>query len=241
MLNKNLFNKGDVVAIALSGGKDSVCLFHLVLSCAKELDIEVKAINVEHGIRGQSSIDDSAFVNDFCSRLGIELKSYSVNVPEHVKKTGFSEEQSARILRYECFDNALMDGFCDKIATAHHLDDNVETVLFNLTRGTGLEGLCGIPDKRGRFIRPILTVSRAEIEEYCRSFGIEYVTDSTNLCDDYTRNKIRHKVIPILKEINPSVVETVKRTTDNLKEISWEIAAKTEEYIKAKTLPDGSL
>ena len=144
MLNVNLFNKKEVVAVALSGGEDSIFLAHLLHSKAKELGICVKAINVEHGIRGEQSKKDSEFVKDFCDKYGIELKSYTVNVPAYVKETGYSEEQAGRILRYECFDNALIEGFCDKIATAHHLNDNVETVLFNYSAEARLPAFAGL-------------------------------------------------------------------------------------------------
>lgn len=225
------------VTVALSGGADSMALLNAFVSLKDQLGISVYAAHLNHMIRGAEADRDEAFVRKQCEELGVTLFCERADVPAFSKQSGKSLELAAREIRYE-FLERVGKGL---IATAHNADDNLETVLFNLTRGTGLEGLCGIPSKRGRFIRPLLTVSRAEIEEFCHSFGIESVTDSTNLCDDYTRNKLRHKVIPILKEINPSVVETVKRTTDNLKEISEEIAIKTQQYIKESTLPDGSL
>ncbi|MBR4419472.1 MAG: tRNA lysidine(34) synthetase TilS [Clostridia bacterium] len=202
MFNKDLFNKKEVVAVALSGGMDSVCLAHLLFSSASELGITVKAINIEHGIRGQASVNDSAFVKDFCIKLGIELKSYSVSVPKYQEKTGFSEEQAARILRYECFDNALIDGFCDKIATAHHMDDSVETVLFNLFRGSALSGVCGISEtaKDGKIVRPLLNCSRQQIEEYVKKHELPFVTDETNDCTTYSRNYIRKELLPLINE-----------------------------------------
>lgn len=225
------------VTVALSGGADSMALLNAFCAVKDKLGISIYAAHLNHMIRGAEADRDEAFVREQCEKLGVTLFCERADVPAFSKQSGKSLELAAREIRYE-FLERVGKGM---IATAHNADDNLETVLFNLTRGTGIEGLCGIPAKRGRFIRPLLTVSRAEIEEYCRSGGIQYVTDSTNLCDDYTRNKIRHKVIPALKEINPSVVETVKRTTDNLKEISAEIEFKTKQYIQTKTLPDGSL
>lgn len=201
MFSKNLFNKKEVVAVAISGGADSVCLLHLLHTNAKALDITVKAINVEHGIRGESSLQDSQFVKDFCALINVELKSYTVNAPSFAKQKGYSLEQAARVLRYECFDNALIEGFCDKIATAHHLNDNVETVLFNLFRGSALAGVCGIDEisLNGKIVRPLLGCSRAKIEEYVKQNNLPFVHDESNDCNDYTRNFLRNEVIPLIE------------------------------------------
>ncbi len=187
--------------MAISGGADSVCLLHLLHTNAKALDITVKAINIEHGIRGESSLQDSLFVKNFCVSLGIELKSYAVNAPAYAKENGYSLEQSARILRYECFDNALIEGFCDKIATAHHLSDNVETVLFNLFRGSALAGVCGIDEVNlnGKIVRPLLSCSRAQIDEYVKQNNLPFVYDESNDCNDYTRNFLRNEVLPLIE------------------------------------------
>ena len=187
--------------MAVSGGADSVCLLHLLHTNANALDITVKAVNVEHGIRGESSLQDSRFVKDFCTSLGIELKSYTVNALGYAKEKGYSLEQSARILRYECFDNALIEGFCDKIATAHHLSDNVETVLFNLFRGSALAGVCGIDEisLNGKIVRPLLGCSRAQIDEYVKQNNLPFVHDESNDCNDYTRNFLRNEVLPLIE------------------------------------------
>lgn len=187
--------------MAVSGGADSVCLLHLLHTNANALEITVKAVNVEHGIRGESSLQDSRFVKDFCASLGIELKSYTVNAPGYAKEKGYSLEQSARILRYECFDNALIEGFCDKIATAHHLSDNVETVLFNLFRGSALAGVCGIDEisLNGKIVRPLLGCSRAQIDEYVKQNNLPFVHDESNDCNDYTRNFLRNEVLPLIE------------------------------------------
>ena len=194
MFSKNLFNKKEVVAVAISGGADSVCLLHLLHTNAKALDITVKAINVEHGIRGESSLQDSQFVKDFCALINVELKSYTVNAPSFAKQKGYSLEQAARVLRYECFDNALIEGFCDKIATAHHAGDNAETVLFNILRGSALSGVCGISESayNGKIIRPILKVTKQEISAYLKEHNLPFVFDSTNSEEKYSRNYIRN-------------------------------------------------
>lgn len=202
MFNKNLFNKKEVVAVALSGGMDSVCLLHLLHTNASALDITVKAINVEHGIRGESSFNDTAFVKDLCKKLNVELKLYSVCVPDFAKEKGFSEEQAGRVLRYECFDNALIEGFCDKIATAHHSGDNAETVLFNLFRGSALSGVTGIDEIGfgGKIIRPLLRCSKSQIEEYVLKNGLSYCHDESNDQNKYSRNFLRNEVIPKIEE-----------------------------------------
>ena len=213
MLNEKLLNKKEVIAVALSGGMDSVCLAHILFFRAKELNVTVKAINVEHGIRGENSLKDSAFVKDFCAEYGIELKCYSVNAPLLSKKEGYSLEQSARILRYECFNNALIEGFCDKIATAHHASDNAETVLFNLFRGSALKGVCGIKESAydGKIIRPLLNCSKKQIEEYVIKNNLHYVTDETNALNDYTRNYVRNQIIPAIEEKFPTVKQSINR------------------------------
>ena len=201
ILNKKLFNKKEVVAVALSGGADSVCLLHLLHTHAEELDITVKAINVEHGIRGEASLKDSEFASSLCRLLNVELKSYSVNTPLLSEQKGYSMEQAARVLRYECFDNALIGGFCDKIATAHHSNDNAETVLFNLLRGSALEGVCGIDEisQNGKIIRPILNCTRAQIKNYVTANNLPFTHDESNDNVDYTRNFLRKEVFPLIE------------------------------------------
>lgn len=197
----NMLSKGDTVGVGLSGGADSVALLHILVKNRSELGIShIKAIHIHHGIRGTEADRDLEFSKAFCEKLGVELVSFFVNVPDEAQKTGESIEECARRLRYECF---LKSG-CAKIATAHNLNDNIETVIFNMARGTSISGLCGIPYVRECYIRPLLDCTRQEIEEYISENSLEYVTDSTNLCDDYTRNKIRHNIIPQFFELNPN-------------------------------------
>ncbi len=202
------------ITVALSGGADSMSLLYALNSLKKELGIKLYAAHFNHKIRGEEADRDEHFVSLKCKELGIELFIGSSDVPKFAKEHRMSLELAARSLRYEF----LKDIAKGAVATAHTADDNAETILFNLSRGTSIKGLCGIPAKRDIYIRPLIFCSRAEIERYCEANNIEYVTDSTNLCDDYTRNKIRHKVIPVLKEINPSFADTVNRTVLSLKE-----------------------
>lgn len=232
MLDESLLTKNQTIAVALSGGKDSMCLLYLLLENKERLGIKVKAVNVEHGIRGASSLADSKFCVNLCKTLGVEIKTYSVDVPAYVQKHGVSEEAAARILRYECFDNALIGGFCDKIATAHHLSDSVETVLFNLFRGTSLKGVCGI-DKtaRGGIIRPILDASRKQIDDYIAERNIEYVTDESNFDTDYSRNFIRNKILPLVFEKFPFAEKNIGRFSDSVREEDELLDSLAEKYI----------
>ena len=148
------------------------------------------------------------FCKEFCDRLEIPLKVYEFDVEKLARENKTGVEEFARNLRYKCFNENVTDG---KIATAHNLDDVAETMILNITRGASVNGLCSIPAKRDNIIRPLINVSREEIENYLSGISQRFVTDSTNLTDEYTRNKIRHNVIPVLKEINPAFLQSVKR------------------------------
>ncbi len=218
------FNKGERVAVALSGGSDSMALLNFLIENANAIGITVLALNVEHGIRGESSVNDSKFVKEYCDKYNIPLLSYAVDSVKKAKDEKLSIEQSARALRYECFYQAIKSGKCDKVATAHHLSDNAESVLFNLFRGTGLKGLSGINENYNDYIvRPFLSVSKAEIEDYINKNAIPYVTDQTNFCDKYSRNFLRLNVIPHIKEIFPNFENSILRFS--------EIAKSDDEYL----------
>lgn len=224
----DMLKKSREITVALSGGADSVSLLHILKSLEKELGLKITAAHLNHLIRGAEADRDEAFVKKLCDRLSVELVSERTNVPAFAESEGLSLELAARSLRYD-FLNRVSKGV---IATAHNADDNLETILFNLTRGTALKGLCGIPPVRDNIIRPIIYCSRAQIEEYCKGNDLSFVTDSTNLSDDYTRNKIRHNVIPVLKEINPSVTATALRMSEALTEDNAFIGkAANEEFI----------
>ena len=210
-----LIKKGDRVGIALSGGKDSMALFHYAVNNAHVFGIQIIAINVEHGIRGQQSKNDSLFVKQYCQKLGVPLIEYSVDCPKASKQLKLSLEQAARKLRYECFFDAIESGKCDKIATAHHLNDNVESILFNLFRGSGIKGLCGIEENfEDKIIRPLLNASREQIDQYVLENDIPYVTDQTNFDDDYTRNHLRLNVIPQIKKAFPEMEKSLSRFSE---------------------------
>ncbi len=203
------------ITVALSGGADSMALLDALLSLKDEFGIaKITAAHFNHQIRGAEALRDQDFVQNWCKLQGIELYLGSADVPLFARQNNLSVELAARQLRYKFFNSLDTDA----VATAHTASDNTETVLLNMTRGTALSGLCGIPPKRDKFIRPLLFCTRADIENYCLEKGIKYVTDSTNLSDDYTRNKIRHQVLPVLKQVNTSVENAVLRMTDSLRE-----------------------
>lgn len=213
----DLINKGDTVTVALSGGADSVSLLHLLLSVKDRLGITLNAAHLNHMIRGNEAERDAQFVKELCEKLGVKLFYEEVDVPSLSKEKGISLELAARQARYDFFERVASS----KVATAHTASDNLETMIFNLARGTSLKGLCGIPVKRGIYIRPLILFTRQDVETYCEKNDLSFVTDSTNLSDDYSRNKIRHNIIPVLKELNFSCEETALRTAQGLTEDSF--------------------
>ncbi len=217
--NDGLLCSGETVAVALSGGEDSVCLLHLLKQCEKIKNIKVVAVNVEHGIRGESSKRDTAFCIELCKDLSVPIKVYSVSAPSLVEKEGLSLEEAARNLRYDCFYDAVKIGFCNKIACAHHQDDNVETVLFNLFRGASVSGLRGMEEASldGVIIRPLLRAKKLDITKYVNDNGLKYVTDESNDDTFYTRNFIRKKVLPLVSERFVGVKDAIEKLSFSAK------------------------
>lgn len=195
----NMLSDGDTVILAVSGGADSMCLLHFFKDNSIKMNLNIVCAHVNHGIRGAEADRDEEFVRNYCKENSIPFECARFSVPDVAAETGESLEECGRRLRYEFFASINPQA---KIATAHNLNDSMETVIFNLARGSSLKGLTGIPAVRGNIIRPVLCLTREEIEKYNQFNGIDYVTDSTNLSDDYARNKIRHNVIPVLSEIN---------------------------------------
>jgi tRNA(Ile)-lysidine synthase len=192
------------VTAALSGGADSVCLLSVLLALRRTFSLEIDAIHIQHGLRGKESLEDEQFCRVLCSRLCVPLTVVSVDVRSYAAAHRCSVETAARECRYAAFSE-----HCSSfVATAHTASDNLETMLFRITRGTGLRGLCGIPPRREQFLRPLLQTSREEVEAYLQECGLSYVTDSTNLSDAYTRNFLRLQVVPLLKKCNPSLEKT---------------------------------
>lgn len=208
----NMLNYGDTVLVGCSGGADSMLLLNYFLSVKQKMGLKLIVAHVEHGIRGKESLDDAEFVKAFCLDNGIEFHLLSIDAVKESKKLGIGVEEYSRKRRYEFFNSIK----CDKIATAHNLSDNAETVLFRLARGTGLKGICGIPAVRGKIIRPLIELSASEVRKYCDDTGIKYRVDSTNLCNDYSRNFIRNKIIPLMLKVNDNFYGNIKTFTENI-------------------------
>ena len=210
-----LLQKGDKTLVALSGGADSVALLRVLL----QLGYPCEAAHCNFHLRGEESNRDEAFVKELCEQLNVQLYVQHFYTADYAKNIGISIEMAARDLRYRWFEQVRQETGCQWVAVAHHQDDSVETFLLNLIRGTGIKGLRGIQAKNGHVIRPLLCVNRLEIIEYLGYLGQIYVNDSTNQQHDYTRNKVRLELLPLLETINPSIRQTLLQTAEHLNEV----------------------
>lgn len=215
-----MLDRGSRILVAFSGGADSTALLFGLYTVSGELGISLAAFHLNHCIRGKEAVRDENHCKSFCEKLGIPIVTESFDVPAYARSSGMGLEEAARKIRYERLTACCRDSGYDCIATAHHADDNLETVIFRIARGTGLHGLCGIPAVRYeqgiKIVRPLLECGRDDIEKYIAEQGLSYVTDSTNSDREYSRNRIRQLIIPELKRINPSVISAVSRMTDQL-------------------------
>lgn len=211
---ENLCAPEDKILVALSGGADSVALLHILLS----LGYNCEAAHCNFHLRGEESERDERFVRNLCATLGVPLHTIGFDTARHATENHISIEMAARELRYQWFAEQKEKCRATVVAVAHHKDDSIETMLLNLIRGTGINGLRGIRPRNGDIIRPLLCVSRQEITDYLNRIGQEYMTDSTNLQDEYTRNKIRLHLLPLMREINPSVAQSLITTSNYLNE-----------------------
>ena len=211
----NMLNIGDHVVIGLSGGADSVSLLYILTQIKIEYQLKITAVHINHHIRGTEGIRDENFVKKLCQSLDIPLMVENFFVLDLAKELKLTVEETGRMVRYQGFDKALQECGATKIATAHTKTDVVETMLMNFIRGTGIKGIIGIPPVRDNIIRPIIDCTREGIENFCKKHGLEYIIDSSNNCEDYTRNKIRLTLIPFLKkELNPNIVESLGRSAN---------------------------
>lgn len=225
-----MLKQGETVCCALSGGADSVALLISLRQLSDELGISLSAVHINHLLRGEESHRDENFCRELCERLNIPLKIFRRDAAEFSRSLGMSVETGARKLRYEIFAEILETNFAEKIATAHNLNDNAETVLFRLARGTGLKGLTGIPPVRGKIIRPLINCSRSEIEAFLTEQGQNFVTDSTNLSDDYARNRIRHNVMPELTAVHGGFPECAAAAIFSLAEDEDFLSSEAEKH-----------
>ena len=203
-----------LVLVCVSGGADSMCLLEVMRHISYELEFDIAVAHYNHELRGAESDRDETFVMEICEAHGIPFYSGRGDVALFAKKRGLSIEEAARDMRYEFFfDTAELAG-ADRIATAHNIDDNAETMIINLVRGAGANGMSGIPPVRINIIRPLLRISRDEVIAFIKERGISYVDDSTNDIDIYTRNKVRHSIIPLIKELNPRFNEAASTAAE---------------------------
>ena len=214
-INSNgLLEERTKVIVGLSGGADSTALLLILL----RLGYQVHAVHCNFHLRGSESDRDQQFVTDLCKKLGVELEICQYNTQQYASDHGISIEMAARELRYADFERIMIKCGATAICIAHHRDDSVETVLLNLIRGTGIKGLTGIKPRNGHIIRPLLCVSRQDIENWLNGIGQPYVTDSTNLETDYTRNKIRNQLLPLMRSINPDADNAINDTAKHLQQ-----------------------
>lgn len=229
----SLIEDGDVLVAGISGGADSVCLFYLLKELQRWWKFRFVAVHVNHGLRGEEAEQDEKYVEKICMENEVPFRNIYRNVGQMAREMGLSTEEAGRKARYEIFENVMREIKGTKIVLAHHQDDQAETMIHHLARGTGISGLCGLKPVSGNRIRPLLCLKRKEIEEYLKEKGITWQTDSTNLDDAYTRNKIRHHVVSYLcEEINTEAVSHMARTAEELREIEELLQLLTEEKIQ---------
>ncbi len=228
---------GGRVLVTLSGGADSVAL----LRCLLAMGCDCVAAHCNFGLRGEESERDMRFAEDLCHRLAVKLVTVRFDVEEYKHRHKVSTEMACRELRYEWFERMRIAERCSVIAVAHHADDNVETLFLNLFRGTGIAGLAGIQPRNGYIIRPLLCVGRADVETYLRALGQDYVTDSTNLETDFSRNKIRNVILPEIEKHFSAAKKGILHTLDNLAGdfAVWQDAVAEFERSAVRTEADG--
>ncbi|MGD8781453.1 MAG: tRNA lysidine(34) synthetase TilS [Ignavibacteria bacterium] len=213
-----LIESNDKILLGLSGGADSVFAFYFLLKFKSRLKIEFACAHLNHGLRGIDADADEKFCSELCLENNINFFSQKVNTAAFAKENNLSVEEAGRELRYNFFNNVFEENGYSKIVTAHHLSDNVETILYNFFKGAGLKGLTGIPEKRDKIIRPFLSVTREEIEIYLTANRTKYCIDKSNYENDYKRNFIRNKILPLIKkEINPAIENTLSSNSEIIK------------------------
>lgn len=219
MKKLHMTTPGEKVIVGVSGGADSVCLFSVLLALREELGVSVEAVHVNHCLRDSAAADEH-FVRELCSKKGVVLHTYSVDVHARAKSEGVSTEEAGRNARYECFADAMKKSGAGKLAVAHHKNDQAETILFHLSRGSGVSGLTGIRPVRDHVIRPLLCLDREQVEMYLSESGQNYVTDETNASADYSRNRVRHEVLPVLEEVCPGASQHIAAAGERMTEVS---------------------
>ncbi len=230
------------IVLGLSGGADSICLLHVLSQLSKELEIPLKAVHIHHGLRGADADADRDLCRLQCQNMNVELKEYYYDVKDYSIKQGISTEEAGRILRYKAFAKELIKG--GRIAVAHHMNDQAETVIFNMCRGSGLKGIRGMLPVRGNIIRPLLCCDRQDILQYIQEEHLEYCVDVSNESDEYTRNRIRHHIIPVLeKGVNERTVKNIGNLSEGIADVEAYIERQAKELYRKcrKVEPEGIL
>ncbi len=216
ILRYSLLKGGERVLVGVSGGPDSMCLLHLMHRLKGTFEIDLNSVYVNHNLRPEEVGNEILFCRSLSESLGVDFTVKSIDVRSFANERRLTIQEAARELRYKAFEEAASETGADRVALAHHADDQVETFIMRLLRGAGPKGLAGIPARRGKFIRPLIDIEKKDIEEFLSSEGIPFVLDSSNLKGDYLRNKIRHSLLPSLREINPNLTETILHTVQIL-------------------------
>ena len=241
----NMLQRGDGVVIGLSGGPDSVCLFFVLLALKSEYNLTLRAVHINHMIRGKDADEDQEYVRRLCDEFQIPLEVKRIDIPKLASASGRSIEEEARMARYEAFEEAANqleeEGMSSKIAVAHNADDNAETVLFHMARGAGLDGMCGIAPVRGIVIRPLMEVSKKDILDFLEENEVAYCVDSTNSQVDYDRNRIRHNIMSELTQINDKALEHISEMTARLSEIADYLSLEANGLLQMAKLNDNKL
>ena len=223
IIENDLISPNEKVLVALSGGVDSVVLLHMICQLREELSLGVEAFHLNHGLRTEA-IDDENYCKTLCDKLGVKLYVFYRDINLIAEEKAISTEEAGRTIRYELIEELIYTKGINKALTAHHMDDNAETVLMRIIRGTGLNGLEGIPIRRDYIVRPLLYMTRSEIEQYAELNELSYVTDMSNYSSEYFRNRIRNEIMPALKEENGKISQSIFRLS--------QIASLANDYIE---------
>ncbi|MDO5391540.1 MAG: tRNA lysidine(34) synthetase TilS [Eubacteriales bacterium] len=239
MQEHHMVKDGDRIIAGVSGGADSVALFCLMEKFREICPFDFCVVHVNHNLRGQEALRDADFVRQMCRQRQVEYFEYSVDVKKTARERKLSCEEAGRMLRMEAFEEQRKRWNGTKIALAHHKNDLAETMLHHLCRGSGLRGLCGIMPVQGEKIRPLLCLEREEIEQYLKEQGMDYVTDSTNATDDYTRNRIRHQILPVLEEqVNRRAVAHMAEASEKFQKIEDYLQRQAQMLLESCRRPD---
>ncbi len=231
-----MLEKGDAVLLGISGGADSICLARYFLEKKDEFSLKLYAVHVNHMLRGKEAERDQRFVEAFCEEHGIVLETICRDIQKESRENKCSLEEAGRNARYDCFETYARKYGCTKIAIAHHQKDAAETIVFRMLRGTGIRGMAGILPVNGRIIRPFLDMKKEEITEILREMGQEYMEDATNTCENYSRNFIRHRILPEMEQLNPQAAGHIRSLGEQVQDMLEFLEPQMEALYKEKVV-----